>query len=123
MSYYGKHWLMSKPWWSVWDDMEHYKTSSNKEFDNNYLGCVRARDYYLKAMQLTDDKKLASLACIMAGKCQEHYRSFSGYLQKKEKYNNPYTKTLVERGMGTDYYKELIEECATYNSFIKQLNK
>lgn len=125
MTYYGKHWLMSKPWWSITDDNESYQTSANQNFDNNYLGCVRARYYYLKAMQLTENKKLASLSCLMAGKCQEHYRTFSEYLQKKErgKYNNPYTRTLVDRGMGTDYYKELIEECATYSSFIKQFNK
>jgi hypothetical protein len=129
MTYHGKHWLMSKPWWSATETGEYDTYAKASDFNNNYYGCERAKQYYLMALRETSDKKLASLCVLMAGKCQENNQEYLLALQKKwsnsrnPRNPNPYMTLLKQKNMNTTYYKELIEECATYASFINRLNK
>ncbi|NII29845.1 hypothetical protein HB364_32505 [Pseudoflavitalea sp. X16] len=124
-TYHGKHWIISKPWWSTGDGDEYHLKNVVPGFNGNYYGCERAKQYYLKALKATKDKKLASLCCMMAGICQENYRNYLLDIDEwngVDKFANPYIKLLKQKKMGTDYYREIIEECATYNSYVKQLN-
>lgn len=126
LSYHGKQWLLSKPWRSMYDLSPYRRPVTISAFNDNYYGCARARQYYLAALQATSNRKLASLCCMMAGKCAENYREYLEATGKKTtagRFNNPYTGLLKQKGMNTAYYKELIEECATYNHFIQQVNK
>ncbi|MBO9565438.1 MAG: hypothetical protein J7621_21860, partial [Niastella sp.] len=83
-------------------------------------------DSYMKALTLAKDKKLASLCAYMARQCDkkfQNYRAMSVFKKEAGKVPDHYPELLKQKGFDKDYYKELIEECATYNSFVAQLNK
>lgn len=124
LTYHGKNWVLSKPWWSRMEEPEYSTRNIVGDFNENYYGCARAKQYYLKAIAVTKDKQLASLCCMMAGKCQEHYRDYLSAPDKQEgggKFVNPFIQLLKKKKMGTSYYDEIIEECDTYNNYIVQL--
>lgn len=124
MTYYGKNWLMVRQWWSM-NEPDFRGRQSRTAFYDNYFGCNRAKEYYLKSMKQTKDKKLASLNCYMAGKCFQNFESYiwslrsDNYNQEFKTSPNPYVKNLKQNGMDDVWYKEVVKECATYNSFIK----
>jgi hypothetical protein len=126
LTWHGKFWILSKPWSSASDYSEYAKDFTVSRFNDAYYGCVRARAYYIKAMTLAKDKKLASLCAYMARQCDkkfQNYRAMSVFKREAGKIPDHYPELLTQRGFDKDYYKELIEECATYNSFVAQLNK
>ena len=118
MTWYGKNWLAVKQYWSNEHlDSDYLEWS---EFNDNYFGCQRARDYYLRALKLAKDKKLASLSCFLAGKCQENYMRYYFHISDMTKYpktRNPYISILKKKGFDTDYVNDMIKECATYDLF------
>lgn len=124
MTWHGKNWLLVKQWWSRYNfNAEDVKRNS---FNDNYYGCARARDYYLKALKLSKDKKMASLSCFLAGKCQQNYRdylSLTRYIENDEKYPNPYISLLKKKGFDTDYLNDMIKECATYDLFRAEVRR
>lgn len=124
MTWYGKNWLMVHQWWSTGD----YPSEKNA-FNDDYHGCNRAKAYYLLALQKTKDKNLASLACFMAGVCENNSRKYINSVYEKDidYYNyaekNPYKKRLSQKGMSEKIYNELVSECALYLDFIGRYNK
>jgi hypothetical protein len=116
LTWYGKNWLAVKKSWSRYE-LDHEMEWS--EFNENYYGCLRAREYYLKALKLAEEKKLASLSCYLAGQCQENYMRYYPFsdLKKNPKTNNPYVLLLKKKGYKTDYLDDLVKECATYWHF------
>lgn len=126
LTWHGKLWIMSKPWSSMGDFGEYSDDLTVSRFNDTYYGCDRAKKYYAKALQEATDKKLASLCAFMARHCEQHfqdYRALSVFKKYAGKAPDPYPKLLKQKGFGGDYYKEIIEECATYNSYVKQLHK
>ena len=125
MTWYGKNWLMVHQWWSTNDQTPSEKNTFNDDFH----GCNKAREYYLLALQKTKDKNLASLACFMAGVCENNSRNYfiSVYNRETDYYNyaekNPYVKRLTQKGMNDKTYDELVYECALYLDFIGRYNK
>lgn len=117
MTWYGKNWLAVKQYWSNDLDPGYLERTA---FNDNYFGCLRARDYYLKALKLAKDKKLASLSCFLAGICQENYMRYYFFVSDMKKYpktRNPYISLLNKKGYDTDYLNDMIKECATYDLF------
>lgn len=126
LTWHGKHWIISKPWSSCSDVGDYNNELTVSRFNDAYYGCERAKEYYVKAFRQTKDMKLASLCAFMANKCEQNfqeYRAMSVYEKHAAEIPDPYPKWLKQRGFGGDFYKELIEECATYNSFINELNR
>lgn len=125
MSYHGKNWLMMQQWWST-NEMSEYHSLNRSDFNAKYYGCQKAKEYYLAALKATSDKKLASLCCFMADKCQQNYRMYNWLSSGKKgtrKTDNPYLAELKKKGFSDGYYKDLVNECLTYQSFIKAYNR
>jgi hypothetical protein len=121
LTWHGRHWIISKPWTSGEDLSTTDNDPADQGFLNNYYGCRRAKEYYLKAFWTTRDKKLATLSAFMALHCDDNYQ---WYRDGKGLKNKPttggvdhYSALLKQKGFDSNYYYELIEECATYNSF------
>lgn len=126
LTWHGKFWIMSKPWSSASDYSQYGSDFVVSRFNDAYYGCSRAREYYTKALTLAKDKKLASLCAFMARRCEQrfqNYRAMSVFKREAGKIPDHYPELLKQKGFDKDYYKELIEECATYNSFVAQLHK
>jgi hypothetical protein len=125
-TWHGKFWLISKPWSSGSDFSSYSDDLTVSRFNDAYYGCERAKEYYVRALQQTTDKKLASLCALMANLCEQNfqeYRALSVFGKSAGKVPDPYPQLLKQKGFGGDFYNELIEECATYNSFINELNR
>jgi hypothetical protein len=130
MTYYGKNWLMVKQYrssneMSTWEP--EFKLTT---FNRDYYGCRYAKSFYLKALQLTSDKKLKALCMLMIAKCDKNNRDFIRGLKDKveteaeKKYQRQ--KDLGEakqKGIDLKHYNSLVEECELYQSFIQQYNR
>lgn len=131
MTWHGKNWLMVKQWWSRGELYFNDDLRGREVFNRDYYGCNKAKEYYLKAIQHTKDKNLASLSCMMAGVCEKYYQKFLWCLSNPKndwdmyegEFTNPYTARLKKKGMNDKVYEKLINECALYNDFIGKYNK
>lgn len=123
MTWHGKNWLMVKEYWS----MHHFDTDLKRTpFNDHYFGCERARAYYLKALKLSKDKKLASLATFLAGNCREKFQQYISLTQGKysnHRFTNTYISLLKKSGFNTEYYDEMVKECATYELFRQEARR
>lgn len=126
MTWYGKNWLMVKQWWSMWEPNTYETDVKKTAFTDDYYGCRRAKLYYEIARKLTKDKKLAALCYFMERTCQSNYRYYIQSVNKEKdiEYENKPDYTQAKRmGVDLSYYKQVVEECETYLSFIGQYNK
>jgi len=117
---------MVKQWWST-NEPDAYETPLEKTaFNDDYYGCRQAKLYYEKARKETKDKKLAALCFFMEQNCDYNYRYYLQLVKKVEDidYENKPDYVMAKRkGVDVDYYKQVVEECETYLSFIRQYNK
>lgn len=126
MTYWGKNWLMVKQWWS---SNELFGDKPSKKIPNSpedYFECRTARAYYQKALAATTDKKLASLCYFMIEQCDWRKKSFragdASFEDQVKHLKQGYTK-VSSKGVDLNYYKQLVEECELYQSFIKQYDR
>jgi len=124
MTYYGKNWLMVKQWWSV---NEPYFDDAQKVVNSNkdYYGCLQAKKYYEKAFSGTKDRKLAALCFYLAEICNENYKN---YMEDTDIQYAAHGSTITssnarKRGIDLKYYNDIVKECETYQSYIRQYNK
>jgi hypothetical protein len=130
LSYYGKNWLMVKQWWSVHELEYYYKGFRRTPFNDDYYGCNKAKEYYLKALQLTKDKELAAVSCFMAGACMHNFDQYIRALKDPDyhiiSFNskaNPFLPGLKKKPGAAGYYQQVINECETYKSFIRKYSR
>jgi len=126
MTWYGKNWLMVKQWWSISEPDTYEIVLKQSAFNDDYYGCRQAKLYYEKARRLTKDKKLAALCFFMERDCQSNYRYYMQLVNKVRDidYENKPDYALAKRlGVDANYYRQVVEECETYLSFIRQYNK
>ena len=126
MTWYGKNWLMVKQWWSRNEPDAYEVPLKQTSFNADYYGCRQAKLYYEKARKLTKDKKLAALCFFMERDCQFNYRYYMQLVNKVRDidYENKPDYALAKRmGVDANYYRQVVEECETYLSFIRQYNK
>ncbi len=124
MTYYGKNWLMVKQWWSV-NEPSLKDEQKISRFNKDYYGCLQAKKYYEKAFPLTKDRKLAALCFYLAEICNENYKNF---IEDNEINYAAHGSTITvsnakKRGIDLKYYNEIVDECETYQSYIRQYNK
>ena len=131
ISYYGKDWLVMKQWWSINELSTYNSDLQRNSFQDIYMGCAQAKELYLKALQKTTDKKLATLCCFMAGICNNHFREYLWTVKNRGNDNasdfkpfpNPYRASLEQKGVDERYYREIVLECAAYNDCIRAYNE
>jgi hypothetical protein len=99
-----------------WD----FISSSKPQIDTTlpYISCSHALAYYLKAMQLSNDKEFKAKCCFMAAKCEQNRfdcsipKDFKGDFKAGN-----YFKMLKQDYAATQYYKEIIAECGYFKTF------
>jgi hypothetical protein len=122
LTWHGKNWLMVKQYWSVNED---YGVSASP-FNDIYYGCTRAREYYMKAGKLANNKKLASLCYFLAAECAYNFRMYrADALQGRGKasFGKRYAALLKQKGFDAGFYKELIKECDTYDKYRNEVRR
>lgn len=118
MSYYGKHWLMVRQWWSSGDTEATGVKMSPSNFYQNYFESGKAKEYYLKAAEVTHDKKLKALCYFMVTNCDVNKAGFNGILSTTaEKQGSTRARN---KSVNMNYYNSLVNECELYQSFIRQ---
>lgn len=130
MTYHGKNWLMVRQWWSIHEMNKDDPYSKPSAFNADYYGCSYARSMYVKALESTNDKKLAALCMLMISKCDENNQSYHWALtdhvyhesdDKAAKRRN--RDQAKRRGVDLGFFDSLIKECELYQSFIAQYNR
>jgi uncharacterized protein (UPF0297 family) len=119
MSYYGNSWMLSHYYWSI------YLPEDLKLADKDYYTCARAKEYYLKAMNLSKENAFKALCLRMAGRCEKYSLRFSydqkheaEYDKRLEEYlfnSNRYYK-LLKRNF-PEHYDELISNCEAFDRY------
>lgn len=116
MTQYGNSWLMKRYFWTS------YIHETKLEDDEDYFNCTLARQYYLKAKEVSKSKAFSALCLRMAGRC-EKYR----LLYKEERYRsdrplseNKYYRNLKETYPG--FYDELMGNCQSFEKYFNSRN-
>ncbi len=126
MTWYGKNWLMVKQWWSINEPGDAYGYVRQTPFNDDYYGCQQAQACYEKAMQTTGDKKLKALCFFMWEECGRNYDYYIKRVKRMKDADYRYGANYIRakrKGIDEGYYKAIVEECETYQSFIGQYNK
>ncbi|MBL1280733.1 MAG: hypothetical protein COA33_010690 [Fluviicola sp.] len=102
MSYYGNSWMMQNFWWTA----NSYYNSSNKD---DYFINSRAKAYYLKAYNMSENDKVKALCLRMAGRCEKYrlYQTYENDWSTYEEYRNGYEGYIFKTNK---YYSQLKEE-------------
>ena len=83
------------------------------------LDCSKAEEYYVKALELSNDKEFKAKCCFMAAKAEQN----KFFLTRPKDYvgdfkSGEYFKMLKTSFANTQYYKEIINECGYYRTYI-----
>jgi len=113
MTQYGNSWMMKRYYWTV------NRQSSDFEDNDDYYNCTLARQYYLKAKEVSTNKPFASLCLRMAGRCENHrLRSqMDPYDTDPPKVENVYYNDL-KKTYPADY-KDLMSNCESFVRYYK----
>lgn len=130
MTKHGKYWHMYRLWWTNAESMDYNYTTASTEQPNfkrvYYMG-EWAEKYYRKAYQLTRQKELAGLACMMVLTCQhEGVFADTKLIDKSDSYvyipwQSSLTKELKKRFPKLNY-KNLVTDCVLYADYAKRYN-
>jgi hypothetical protein len=87
--------------------------------------CSRAKSFYLKTIQTTRDKELAAKCYFMLAECvqNEYYVSKNWLIGKYDvdrTYSQPYFKKLKDHYRKTKLYKEAINECGYFSTYVQK---
>lgn len=125
LSYHGKNWLMVKQWWSS-NEPEDFKPDRNSLFQYDYYGCRKAMEYYRKSMEAARTKRVRTFAAYMVMECRSRFRDYREYVTGKRTERSSQKSLAGSEGftdIDKEYYRQLVQECETYQSFISQLKK
>ncbi len=78
-----------------------------------------ALEYYVKAMNVTEDPELAAKCCFLAAACMTKFSFYRGF-HEPGKGMAYYFDILREKYSKTQYYQQVIEECATLKDYLKK---
>jgi hypothetical protein len=122
MSWYGNSWQLSNYYWSIHEADFWKETTPNGE-SSYYYHTQFARDYFIKACDLSKDKEFKAKCLFMASHCYQ-MNSSSIYIWADGKYtfgsyftNNPYFEQLTKKYKKTDFYKDAIRRCSYLSDF------
>ncbi len=113
MTQYGNSWMMKRYYWTV------NRQSSDFEDNDDYYNCTLARQYYLKAKELSINKPFAALCLRMAGRCENHrLRSqMDPYDSNPPKVENVYYNDLKKTYPA--YSNDLMSNCESFGRYYK----
>ncbi len=115
MSWHGKYWGLSRIGWSMHDMSQWRDREDTSPGDDDYYGCKRAMEHYLKAIIATKDPVLKAMAVRMAGECAWNWLSYRGEGGLDE-WENPHMAELTDKKSRAAYRE--IEECTGYADFV-----
>lgn len=127
MTWHGNVWLMNRVWWST-NEGYYYAEPGEEQpltpFEADYYGAVKAREWYLKALEATRDKKMAALCVFMAGKCEDHFQ-YASALRRGEADDfqggkNPYLGKYKSKFRNMSALFEMQRSCSVYQDFISR---
>ncbi|WP_345950019.1 hypothetical protein ABDD95_00910 [Mucilaginibacter sp. PAMB04274] len=125
-STYGNSWGLIAYTWSATD----VGRKPLYYYDGDYIKASKAKQYYLKARELSDDPEIKAKCTFMAAKCEqkEHEApSFGDDYDAYKKLEKLYTEQLrqnsyfkeMQQYKTTAFYKKAINECSYLSDFIK----
>lgn len=115
MSWHGKYWIMSRIAWSMHEMSGWRDVSYDAPGDDDYYGCARAKEHYIKAIGAAKDPVLKAMAVRMAGECERNWLDYRGEGGLDE-WENPHISKLKDRKSQAAYRE--IEECTGYADFV-----
>jgi hypothetical protein len=88
------------------------------------FNCTKAKNFYIKAMELSKNPEFKAKCSLMAAKCEQN----DFYLSRPKDYkgnfkSGAYFKQLKNNYSGTNYYKEIIKECGYFRTYLASLKK
>ncbi|WP_342645610.1 hypothetical protein [Mucilaginibacter sp. CSA2-8R] len=125
-STYGNSWGLISYQWSSTD----FGRKPMYYFDADYIETNRAKQYYLKARELSTDPELKARCTFMAAKCEQKQHEAPSYLNNYDDYEkqreaylaslktNSYYKEM-QQYKSTAFYKQAGNECSYLSDFIK----
>jgi len=121
MTQYGNSWMMRRYYWT--SDANDTKLEDDKE----YFECGLAKQYYLKAKELSHSKRFAALCLRMAGRC-EKYRLLHLETEKELRDNDyqhadetVFRNNKLYRQLQKeypDYYEDLMSNCTAFERYF-----
>ena len=124
-STYGKAWNMISYIWSSYD----FGRKSMYYYDADYVKTSTAKQYYLKARDLSTDPEFKAMCTFMAAKClQKEYEapsfmdSYENYEEREKAYHKQLTENSyfkeMEQYKSTGFYRKAVNECSYLSDFI-----
>jgi hypothetical protein len=146
MTYYGNARAMyqSDIFWDNWSWESNYYAYSTNQYsyesdvfwESSYisqyqkngimyipLDCSKAKEYYVKAMNASNDKEFKAKCCMMAAKCE--YAEFvnDGKITYEQYYiAGEFYEKMLKDYKKTKYFQEVINECSYFGDFVKSPN-
>jgi len=113
MTQYGNSWMMKRYYWTV--------NTQNSGFEDNddYYNCTLARNFYLKAKEVSTNKPFAALCLRMAGRCENHRirHQMDPYETDPPKVENVYYNDL-KKAYPSDF-NDLISNCESFDRYYR----
>ncbi|MDR3611867.1 MAG: hypothetical protein P4L27_14955 [Ignavibacteriaceae bacterium] len=92
-----------------------------ENIDHRVFVCSNALKYYLKAMELSNDRDFKAKCCFMAAKCEQNkYFCRKDRKPKIDFVAGKYFKELKDSYNNTDYYNEIIKECGYFRTYLSK---
>ena len=122
-STFGNSWGLISYTWSSYD----FGRKPLYYYDNDYVKALSAKQYYLKARDLSSDPEFKAQCTFMAAKCEQKKHEqpdFSDDYEARQKTylsqlrENSYFKEMEEY-RATAFYKQAVNECSYLADFIK----
>ncbi len=125
MSHYGNSWMMRRYYWTA------NLAANNFEDDDQFYRLKRAKQFYLKARELSSDPEIKALCTRMAGRCEGHQLYFDTEYNWEEDYeqfggfsNFIYSKNKLYEELRTKYpddAQELLSNCYSFQRYFAKL--
>jgi hypothetical protein len=124
-STYGKAWHMISYLWSSYD----FGRNHLYYYDGDYIKASLAKQYYLKARELSIDREFKAKCTFMAAKCDQKDHEapsfmddYDTYERKEKAYvnlikQNSFFKEMLQY-KSTEFYKRAVDECSYLKDFI-----
>jgi len=125
-STYGNSWNMISYSWSSYD----FGRKPLYYYDTDYVKTATAKQYYLKARELSTDPEFKAKCTFMAAKCEQKQYEAPSFMDDYDTYDKrekAYTKqmkrntyfTELQQYKTTAFYQTAIEECSYLSDFIR----
>jgi hypothetical protein len=122
MTYFGNgRFIASTPIsWMEDDYMDNEEESKRNE--DNYYNCSEALKYYEQAKSITANKELAAQCAWAAAKCEHNLKLLGIVPWQTQSHTDfeagTYFLEMKSKYAGTKYYKEVLNECGYFCSYI-----